>query len=157
MRAFEQRRAAFASLISAKAAKKAAAAAERHATAAIGVELPFLNIEGVRLNHEPPIDAALIDNWDGTFTPFVKIKNHGRTHALITSVIINAKIARVIPAEPTYIQINKYFSPVVLESGKDHEYGEYLFRALKAFTAEEIMSLSSRRGKSNVRLRQNYL
>ena len=76
---------------SADAAKRAADAASQQASASIEIELPILMIVG-------------IETLDGSTTKLVriKIKNYGRTPAIITADCLQTRIAKALPIEPRY-------------------------------------------------------
>ena len=114
--------------LSIAAAQKAANAAELSAKAAVGVELPILNIETLGFTHPLPKTEQDYESWCSVTSPFIKVRNHGRTPAFVSSVIVNAKVDE-IPLKPSYETIHPYFDPLIIEAGALCEYTERLFSA----------------------------
>ena len=74
-------------------AKQAADAATLQATAAIGAELPMLQVRSATINTFAPEEAR---EWRNGFTIDLDIKNYGRTPAFVSEVVVNAIIEKGI-------------------------------------------------------------
>lgn len=117
-------------------AQRAVKAAEMSAKAAVGVSLPFLNVERVTGTTEP--DNLDVANWIRSLRPKIVIKNYGNTPAFVIETLINAKITNVLEGSPIYKAVRKVPEQYVIDKGCTKEYAEYLFDPSKAFTEDEI-------------------
>jgi len=114
----EQRRAVFASIVSAKAAKKSADAADRHASAAVGAEVPILQIVSFKAIGDETDDREVRAKWLKYFHALFEIKNFGRTTAVVTEVIVNVHIGIVPTDPPELIRYRLYPVAEAIEYGE---------------------------------------
>jgi hypothetical protein len=138
----EQRRTAFAALLSAKAAKKTAAAVDLQAKAAVGAETPLLQITDIFISHQ--VDGK--EKWIRKFEPAVTIKNFGRAPAVVTEVIMNIGFGYIPDRPPELIRYHTYPVAAVVESGKEFKYYDMWLKKgiteqqINVFLADEAMN-----------------
>jgi len=127
----EQRRSAFAALISAQAAKKSANAADRHSKAAIGSELPILQITRCRSFQDK---TASEEDWIARILPEITIQNFGRATAAVTEVIINIGVGAIVRPNPRPVEFEKFSETIPLRTGESHTWTDFV--AQHGITAE---------------------
>ena len=128
-------------------ARRAAEAAELTARAAIGVELPILNLESMQCHPPIPKEEEGMSKWCSVLSPSLSVKNFGRTHAFVKGILITVEIAKTIPDEPVYNESDDSAEDVVLEAGTEHEFSSWWLRASDKFTIYQLKALHSHKEK----------
>ena len=123
------------------AAQKAADAADLSAKGAIGVELPIITLDHMRLSRTAGVSGILVGYPGELSEPRIGFRNHGRTAAELTAWCVEWAVEKRLPEIPTYKTIVPYMPGTFLPEYAGQPYSFPLSSYVIRLKADEISAI----------------